>query len=273
MPSAVLGCQKHPEGLPADIIRKKEPAGVRMSAKRMTQVWLGVLLGCSAVVAVHAGYVERPQYKQEAALDLQREFGTVEGWKAVVTAAIPPSGEIEADEGPSLSKICFIRAASGTGTCAYFRDIFDSRLTFQVLSGLSVERLTEGTTATKGLVLKADALYPTGQLHEIAIWSYATKRDDFHLALAVGFNEERILNSGALAGTLMTSDWRRERGETRWSDHRREIQVYRYITRNDVGVYRKILDYTTTKKYGAEDMNTIEQEFSVIESKLAREHH
>jgi len=136
-----------------------------------------------------------------------------------------------------------------------------------VLSGLSIVRLMEGTTATMALVLKADALYPTGQLHEMAIWPYDRKRDDFHLALAVGFNEARILNSGPLAGTLVTSEWRRERGATRWSDHRREIQVYRYVTGNDVGVYRKILDYTTTKSYGAEDTKTIEQEFAAIESK------
>jgi hypothetical protein len=241
-----------------------------MSAGRMTLICLGVLLGCSGVVAVHAGYAERPQYKQEAALDLQREFGTAGSWKAVVTAAIRPNGEIESDEGPSLSKICFIRVASSIRTCAYFKDIFDSHLTFQVLSGLSIVSLTEGATTTKGLILRADAFYPTGQLHEIAIWSYDTKRDDFHLALAVGFTEERIFNSGPLAGTLITADWRRETGESRWSDHRREIRVYRYVTRADVGIYAKVLDYTTTKKYGAEDTSTIEQELAVIESKLAR---
>jgi hypothetical protein len=243
-----------------------------MSAKRTASVCLGAVLVCSGVAAVHAGYLERPQYKEEAALDLQREFGTVGDWKAVVTAAIPPNSEFESDKDPSLSKICFIRAGSSAGSCAYFRDIFDSRLTFQVLSGLSIVPLTEGATAMKGLVLKADGWYPTGQLHEIAIWSYDTKHDSFHLALAVGFNEERIFDRGALAGTLVTSDWRRERGDTRWSDHRREIQVYRYVTAHDGGVYRKILDYTTTKKYSAEDTQTIGEELAIIESKVARGH-
>jgi len=98
-----------------------------LSAERMTLVCLGVLFGCSGVAAVHAGYVGRPQYKQEAAFDLQREFGTVEGWQAVVTAVIPPRGEIDSDEGPSLSKICsFARQAAPAG--AHTSAIFSTRV-------------------------------------------------------------------------------------------------------------------------------------------------
>lgn len=130
-------------------------------------------------------------------------------------------------------------------------------------------RLQSESAATDGLELKAAAWYPTGQIHETAIWVYDAQLDDWHLVLAVESDEVRVFSSGVLNGMLVTSDWHREEGETRCDDHRRDITVYRYSGNGGEASYRKVLEYTTTRKYGAEDTDTIDAEMSNIEAKLS----
>jgi len=209
-----------------------------------------------------------PQYREEPPFDLKAGLGTTGDWKAVVTAAVEPQREFESDEGPSQSRICLVRTAPNTSECTFFRDLFHSSLTFQVFSSLATVRLQSESAATNGLELKAAAWYPTGQVHETAIWVYDAQRDDWHLVLAVESDEVRVFGSGVLNGMLVTSDWHRDEGEARWDDHRREITVYRYSADGGEALYRKVLEYTTTKKYGAEDTDTIDAESSNIEEKL-----
>jgi len=75
-----------------------------------------------------------PQYRKEPPLDLKVVLDTAGDWKAVVTAAVEPQREFESDEGPSQSRICFVRTARRASECTYFRDLFHSNLTFQVFS-------------------------------------------------------------------------------------------------------------------------------------------
>jgi hypothetical protein len=206
-----------------------------------------------------------PQYREQPAFDL-KAFGSPGDWKAVVTAVVEPQREIEADEGLSQSRICFVRAAPANDECSYFQDLFHSNLTFQEFSSLSVARLRSGSAATNGLVLKAEAWYPTGQVHETAIWVYDARLDGFELVAALESSDVRIFDSGPLNGTLVTADWDREEGETRWSGHQREIGVYRYGVAGGVAGYRKILQYATTRKYGAEDTHTIDAELPRLEA-------
>jgi hypothetical protein len=141
-------------------------------------------------------------------------------------------------------------------------------LKFQVFSSFTAVRLQSDSAATKGLELKAAAWYSTGQVQETAIWVYDAQRDDFHLVLAVESGEVRIFSSGPLNGTLVTSHWQRDEGDTRWSDHRRDITVYRYSADGGGAGCRKVLEYTTTRECGAEDTDTIDAELSNIEAKL-----
>lgn len=123
--------------------------------------------------------------------------------------------------------------------------------------------------ATNGLVMKAEALYPTGQVPETAIWVYDAQQDHFHLVSALESGEVRIFSSGPLNGILVTADWHRDEGDTRWSDHRREITIYRYkADSGEAGSYGKLLEYTTGKKYDAEDTGTIDAERATIEVRL-----
>jgi len=78
----------------------------------------------------------------------------------------------------------------------------------------------------------------------------------------------RILNNGDLNGLLITSDWHLDQGETRWSDHRRDITMYRYSPDGGQAGYRKVREYTTAKKYGAEDTATVDAELNNIEAML-----
>jgi hypothetical protein len=241
---------------------------IHMSTRKW-KVWLfsaGLVLSCQQGLLAQSA--APPQYREERPFDLQAGLGATGDWKAVVTAAVEPRREIVSDDGPSQSRICFVRAAPATSECAYFSDLFHSNRKFQVFSSLTTVRLQPESAATNGLELKAAAWYSTGQVPETAIWIYDALRDDFHLALAVESGEVRIFTSGPLNGMLVTSDWHRDEGDTRWDDHRRDITVYRYSADGEKAVYRKVLEYTTTEKYGAEDTDTIDAALSNIEEKL-----
>jgi hypothetical protein len=189
----------------------------------------------------------------------------------VVTAAIAPTREFESNEAKSQSRICFIGPAPPTSECAYFTDLFHSKLTFQVFSSLSVVGLTSGTArgaTVNGLIMKAAAWYPTGQVPETAIWVHDAKQGHFHLVSALESPEVRSFGSGPLNGILATADWHRDEGESQWSGHRRDIAIYRYSADNGLASYRKVLEYTTTEKYGAEDTGVIDAERANIEAKV-----
>ena len=208
------------------------------------------------------------RYREEPPFDLKAAFGTTGDWKAVVTAAVEPTRAFESDAGISQSRICFVGTAPPTSECTYFTDLFHSNLTVQVFSSLSVVRLRSGSAAINGLIMKAAAWYPTGQVPETAIWVYDAQQDHFHMLSALESSEVRIFSSGPLSGILVTADWHRDEGMSRWSDHRRDITVYRYSADKGEASYRKVFEYTTTKKYGAEDTGTIDAERANIEAKI-----
>jgi hypothetical protein len=133
-----------------------------------------------------------PQYREKPPLNQRAALGTTGDWKAVVTAVLEPRREFDSDEGPSQSRICFAREDPAKSECAYFRDLFHSKMTLQVFTSLNAVRLQSESAATNGLELKAAAWYPTGQIPETAIWVYDAQQDDFQLALAVESDEVRI---------------------------------------------------------------------------------
>jgi hypothetical protein len=241
---------------------------VHMSSQKWRARWLSAASVFLFQQGVRAQGTAPPHYRQEPPFDLQAALGTSGEWKAVVTAVLAPRREFDSDEGPSQSRICFVRTVPAASECAYFSDLFHSNLTFQAFSSLTAVPLQSGSAATKGFELKAAAWYPTGQVQETAVWVYDAQRDDFHLVLAVESSEVRIFSSGVLNGMLVTSDWQRDQGDTRWSDHRRHVTVYRYGAEEGEAGYRTVFDYATAKKYGAEDTDTIESELSDIEARL-----
>jgi hypothetical protein len=211
------------------------------------------------------------EYRREAPLPLQQSFHTVSPWKVTVTASVAPTHEIGSDNGRSVSQICFDRQALAPSSCTYFSALFNSPRLYQVFLGFSVERLTRRLSTATGLIMKARAWYSTGQVQEMAIWVYNVQRDEFELAVAVpSSQEQRIFNSGYLDGALVTVNWYWANHENRWSDHRRNVTVYRYRADKGIGTYRKVLEYTTIKKYRAEDSSTIDAELVNIESKLRK---
>jgi hypothetical protein len=155
--------------------------------------------------------------------------------------------------------------------CAYFNDLFHSALTYQALTDLSVTSLASGSMSVKGLVLTADGSYATGSVHEMAIWIYDVAPDHFRLVSALQSAEERIFSDGPLNGYVVTANWQWQAGESRFgSDHLRRITAYKYVDDGGDGSYRKVLEYTTTKRYTPEDTNTIASEASTIAVKLGR---
>jgi hypothetical protein len=234
--------------------------------------WMFCLLSAGFTLLWQQGVLAQatapPEYREKPPFDLRAALGTTGDWKAVVTAVLEPRREFDSAEGPSQSRICFARKDPAKSECAYFSDLFRSKMTFQVFTSLNAVRLQSASAATNGLELKAAAWYPTGQIPETAIWVYDAQQDDFHLVLAVESDEVRILSDGLLDGMLVTSDWHRDEGDTRWSDHRRDIRVYRYGANGGDAAYRKVLEYTTTKNYSAEDTETVDAELNNIEAKL-----
>ncbi len=207
-------------------------------------------------------------YREEPPFDLKAGFGATGDWKAVVTAVVEPKRDFDPNSGPSVSRICFVRTNPAKNQCEYLGDLFHSDLTFQKFSSLGVVPLRSGPAAINGLVMKATALYLTGQEQETGIWVYDVQQDEFHPVSAHVSEETRIFSSGPLNGTLVTASWHRDQGETRWSDHRRDITVYKYSGDGEAAGYEKVLEYTTVKKYGAEDTDTIGAELVNIEAKV-----
>jgi len=78
-------------------------------------------------------------------------------------------------------------------------------------------------------VLKADAVYQSGEIHEIAVWVYDQRDGELHNVAALKYEELRIFSDGTLNGCIATADWdqRRHQGETRWDRHRRTIRLSR----------------------------------------------
>lgn len=208
-----------------------------------------------------------PEYREEPPFDLKAASDSAD-WKAVVTAAVEPQREFEADEGPSQSRICFARKAPGANECTYFRDLFHSNLTFQVFSSLTIERLESAGGYINGVALQAAGWYPTGQIHETAIWVHDTQGDDWRLVLAVESSELRIVSDGPFDGVLVTSNWHRDEGEAKWDEHRRDITVYRFSIEGGQPAYRKVFNYTTALTYEAEDTDTIDAEWPNIRERL-----
>lgn len=208
------------------------------------------------------------EYSTATPVDLQTSFDTRTTWQAVVNAQPTPPLWQDIDGPPSQSKICLVNNSKGEDDCTYFRDLFKSTLGSQALTDLSVVSVTSKSPNAKALVLHAIGFYTSGDVHETAIWVYAQTNDKFTLVSALTSDEEQIIDAGPLDGFLITADWDWASGETRWDDHQRKITVYRFDATDGAGAYREALEYTTTKKYGAEDTNTINSEMNVILTRL-----
>jgi hypothetical protein len=143
-------------------------------------------------------------YTEEVPLHLQDVFGTRAAWTAVVTAQ---RGGFQEGLSPSQAKICFVADSNATNQCRYFKDLFQSDVTYQELTDLSVAPLASVRAEAKGLILKASGSYTSGNAHEMAIWVYDASGDDFRLVFALQSSEERIFTEGPLDGYLVTANW------------------------------------------------------------------
>lgn len=209
------------------------------------------------------------EYTTTAPKNLQPVFGTKSAWEATVTAQVNhPTEEALTSGTPSQSKICFVSASISASHCTYLRDLFKLPLTYQTITGLSVIPLTSRSSNTKGLMLKAEALYTNASVRETAIWIYDSRADEFHVAAALESSEFRVVSEGSLAGCLITADWDRAKGEARWDDHRRDITVYRLGGKGEAQTYQEVLRYTTAMKYSAEDTDTISSQINTVLARL-----
>ncbi len=244
-----------------------------------TFVTLVAITGASR--AVHAqGSLRVPDYATfttRLVMNLQTPFATETPWSAVVTADAGVPSEKVMDRGvPSQSKLCFVDTAKRANGCTTFADLFHSKLSYQELSDFAVTCLS-GNPERSGLVMRATADYPTGQLSETAIWVYDRAQDSFVLAATFQAGEARIFGCGPrrslvsreLDGHVVISEWVSLPGETRFgSDHKRKISVYGLVTVKGRATYRLLFAYTTLKKYSPEDTNTIGEETHNIRARL-----
>jgi hypothetical protein len=196
---------------------------------------------------------------------LQRDFDTESAWAALVRA--PPPRKDSINDPSSRPKLCFINQTKGQTHCTTLQTLFGSSLADQSFTDLSIAPLRSQSPQTSGLILRALGGYPSGHVYETAIWVYDAAKDAFNLiaVIAAGdFSEVRIVNEGQLDGYLIAAHWSWSKDEGRWDDHRRQITVYRFDVTTRPGAYRQVLEYTTAKKYGAEDADTISSEWGAI---------
>jgi hypothetical protein len=196
----------------------------------------------AAAAAIPPGYVEAKR------LDLTAAFHTKTAWTMSI---LKPTGA-EAETGDRPIEVCLTGGRDGRTHCT---KVAANGYPFQGLESATIEPLSN-RSRVEGVVVKATFAGVSRTLTRIATWTYDGQglADDFletaHFELS-DQGEAEPFASGAMDGYFVKADFvDTYPGETRWSDHRFAISVYRLDPR--VGAYLEVLQYVTARRYQAE---------------------
>jgi hypothetical protein len=185
-------------------------------------------------------------------IDLRKPFHTAADWHVTAYQAAGDEGRF----GDVPARICFRRGAGAEEECTrLMRSAVNDadRMVYQTVTGLSVVHLT--TAPALGVLAEAQMNYGGGgTATQYAIWAYHRGADRFEPLATFQIGEQgefELIDTGPLAGSVVTADAVLGEGEAHYGRHRFAVAVH---TLNPVTMlYTNVLRYVTRPKYPSLD--------------------
>lgn len=223
----------------------------------------GVVLMLAAGIGATAQAQNPPTskltYVEAKTIALKPIFGTQRDWH--VTAYKPEGAD--ADTGNLAVKICFwFDPLTKDAECT---PIGSSELPHQNLRELSVVSLSK-SPQVQGVVV--DSYFSgggSGIAREVSISTYDKADDIFSEVASLKLNEigeYQIVDSGRLAGSIVTASGVWQHDEGHFGDHRFWVELLQYS--QYYGRYERLLGYMTSVKYSGEELGVIGKEMATI---------
>jgi hypothetical protein len=187
-------------------------------------------------------------------LNLRTAFATKMDWQVL---ALQAPGE-ENRFGNIPARICFRAAATaplaGCTALTHTAVNDNDRLVYQTVIGLSITRLLQ-QPAVPAVMAQAEMSYGgSGTSTQYALWTFHPRADRFDRLATFEISEQgelQIIDTGKLAGSIITADYIWGDGESHFARHRFAITVHHLdpVTLT----YTDILRYVTAGKYPSLD--------------------
>ena len=200
-----------------------------------------------------------PGYGEVRQLDLTAPFHTRTPW---TMRLLQPIGA-DAETGPKPAKVCL---TGGVDAATHCEDIVADGYNFQSIKGAAVEPMS-AKAHILGVAVKAEFGGVAHVLRRTEVWTYNAVTDDFERTSGFSrsdLGDEERFASGPMDGFYMVADFLLSGDETRWSDHRYSVEIYRLDPR--FGGYIQVLQYLSPGTYRSERGGPHE----VIDGELAR---
>jgi len=211
-------------------------------------------------------FAEPSAFEEIKTLPLKQAFGTTKEWHVT---AYQPVGD-DAETGDTSAKLCF-----------WFEELKKQEHCTPIASTLPNGGMTYHYQTVKELavipaphIIKFVAQFfggGSGVLDQVSFWQYDKNTDSFSQAGLVTLTEQSEYK--LFGQELVTANARWGEGETHFSPHRFDIEVYKYTPN---GGYTKLFGYLTAKKYPSLDdtdkIDVISHEMPEIKKRLANAH-
>lgn len=240
------------------------PASAHRSRPGLRAAVGGLAVALSAALAAPAA--AQPAQYVERTMHLKPAFRTKRDWH--VTAYAPK--EVDADPDVPV-RVCFWHDASRKAEdCTKMvsgRHDADMIYSHQYLREFSTETLLRGDRPLLGVKCVSEfSAGGSGTLGALSIWLYDAEADEFSRAALIEIgelSEYKIIDEGPLQGSIVTASGLWQTDEGHFGDHRFWIQLYRYG--DYYKDYRKVIGFTTLRKYPSEDVRVIDRELGTLE--------
>jgi hypothetical protein len=200
-----------------------------------------------------------PGYAEVRSLDLTAAFHTRTPW---VMRLMQPLGR-DAEIGDRPAKVCLTGGRDGATRC---EDVAADGYAFQSIKGAAVEPLS-AKAHLLGVAVKAEFSRGAHVLRRTDVWTYSAATDDFERTSGFSrsdLGDEERFASGPMDGFYIVADFLLSGDETRWSDHRYSVEIYK-LDPSFAG-YVQVLQYLSPGTYRSERNGPHE----VIDGELAR---
>jgi hypothetical protein len=200
-----------------------------------------------------------PGYEEVQSLDLTTPFHTRAAW---TMRLMQPVGR-DADIGDRPAKVCLTGGRDGATHC---QDVAAEGYGFQRIQSAAVEPLS-AKAHLLGVAVKAEYSGGAHTLRRTDMWTYNAAADNFERTSGFSrsdLGDEERFASGPMDGFYMLADFLLSGDETRWSEHRYSVEIYKLDPR--FAGYIQVLQYLSPGTYRAERNGPHE----VIDGELAR---
>jgi hypothetical protein len=186
-----------------------------------------------------------PGYVEVQSVDLTDALHTKTPW----TLRLLQSRLPDADVGDKPAKACFV---GGKDRATHCEDLKADGYILQTVKSAAVRPLSARANL-QGVEVKSEFSGGAHTLQRTDVWTYQPETDSFLRTSGVSrsdLGDEERIASGPLDGFYIVADFLLGPGETRWSDHRYSMEVYKLDPR--WGGYVQVLQYLSPTAYPSE---------------------